>query len=284
VNAPAGGIEKASAQAGGGPKALAQAGGGPNASAQASGQAGEAPNASAAAVFTLFSDALSQARTAADLTARVLRQGLARRGAASLAVSGGTTPALYFEELARTQLPWGDILVFFVDERCVAPEDQRSNFALLKRALLDRAPLPADNVHPMPGLLEPEAGAGTYEALVRRVFADRLGQSGPGLPEFDCIHLGMGGDGHTASLFPGQAILGEKERLVVASYPERADPPVARLTMTLPLLCAAREVFFLVSGPDKAALARAIEAGTGGNDTPAAMVRPRKAPRWLARP
>lgn len=243
-----------------------------------------APESRSPATFRLFPDALSQARGAAELAARTLRLGVSRRGAASLAVSGGTTPALFFEELAAVDLPWDAIHVFFVDERCVAPHDPQSNFALLERTLLARAPLPAGNVWPMPGLQEPEEGARAYEALIRRVFAKRLGQPGPETPEFDCVHLGMGGDGHTASLFPGQAILGETRRLVAASYPDKADPPVARLTMTPPLLCAAREVFFLVSGQDKTALARSIAAGTGPDQAPAALVRPRRAPTWLARP
>ncbi|GAB6038582.1 6-phosphogluconolactonase [Fundidesulfovibrio butyratiphilus] len=242
------------------------------------------PDERAPAAFTLFADPRSQARAAVDLATRALLRAEAERGAASLAVSGGTTPALFFEELAGAKLPWDRLQVFFVDERCVEPHDARSNFALLARTLLARAPLPGGNVWPMPGRLAPEEGARAYEALLRRIFAERLGQPGPGLPEFDCLHLGMGGDGHTASLFPGQAILGESARLVVASYPERADPAVARLTMTLPLLCAAREAFFLVSGPDKTALARTIAAGAGGESLPAALVRPRRAPIWLARP
>ena len=232
-------------------------------------------------MFLRFTDAQAHARGAAALCADAARQGAARNGAASLAFSGGTTPALFFECLAGQDVPWACVHVFFVDERCVPQADPRSNFLLARDALLSRVPLPSGRIWPMPGHLSPEEGAGLYEARLRRAFAEHLGQTGPGVPSFDFIHLGMGGDGHTASLFPGDKALGETRKLVTAVSPVAASPPVPRLTMTLPLLCAARKVLFLVAGADKARLAEKACQGPQDVRLPASLVRPAEPPVWF---
>jgi len=240
---------------------------------------------------------------AASLTARAAREAVAARGRFTLALSGGTSPLRYFELLSGEALPWDKVHVFWADERLVAPDSPDSNYRLAREHLLSRAPIPEANVHPMrgvewpnghggvvekggcpPGFLEDDAAAGQpdsavaaaacYEVLLRQYFM------GEHVPVFDVIHLGVGGDGHTASLFPGQPALGERARWVLPVRYAGASPPVARLTLTLPVLNAARLVFFLASGAAKARLAEAAVTGEGGG-FPAALVRPAGQVHWL---
>ena len=212
----------------------------------------------------------------AELTANAAREAVAKRGRFALALSGGTTPARYLELLAAQELPWQAVHVFWADERLVEPESPDSNCHLARERLLSRVPVPEGNVHPMVGgaWRSQEQAAQAYETLLRGFFGNK------GLPVFDVIHLGLGGDGHTASLFPGQPALGEQKRLVVPVEYAKASPPVARLTLTLPVINAARLVFFLVSGPDKARLAREIQEGNG-EGYPASLIRPAGRLVWL---
>ncbi|WP_243358439.1 6-phosphogluconolactonase [Fundidesulfovibrio terrae] len=251
---------------------------------------------------------------AAALTAAAARDAVAARGRFSLALSGGATPARYFELLAAEDLPWDKVHVFWADERLVAPDSPDSNYRMARERLLSRAPIPEANVHPMRGAMWPggvngagpspdapgasapgagqpvqegraihadatdrsvqgEAAAG-YEAVLRRFFGEG------GIPAFDVVHLGLGGDGHTASLFPGQPALGERVRWVVPVFYAGASPPVPRLTLTLPVLNAACLVLFLASGADKAALARSAFSDDGGG-YPAGLVRPAGKLVWL---
>jgi 6-phosphogluconolactonase len=226
-----------------------------------------------------FPDLEAASRHAAGLTARVARSAAAERGRFSLALSGGSTPARFFELLAGEDLPWDLVHVFWADERLVAQDSPDSNFRLAREHLLSGAPIPTGNVHPMaiapPGPTTPEQQARAYEGILRSFFG------GEGFPAFDVIHLGLGGDGHTASLFPGQPALSERGRLVVPVEYAKASPPVPRLTLTLPVINAARQVFFLISGSDKLRLAEDILAGRGGA-YPADSVRPAGRLLWLA--
>jgi 6-phosphogluconolactonase len=213
-------------------------------------------------------DALSieAARAIADrIVARV-----SRTGAFAVSLAGGRTPIALYAHLAaqhRDVIPWERVHFFWSDERYVPPDDPASNYRLFRTELLSRVPVPQANVHPMPTDL-PEIGdaAAAYESLLRE-------SHGPGGPLFDLAILGLGVDGHTASLFPGSPALLEIRRWVV---PVLAPvPPARRLTLTLPALNLAREIFFLVAGAEKApALANAFRADFSPEDCPAAGVRP----------
>lgn len=162
-------------------------------------------------------------------------------------LTGGSTPRPAYEELARTiralRRDLGDTTLWFSDERCVPPSDDRSNYRLVKQALLDPLDdLPAPAVKRMQGELGPEKGAAAYE----RDLLDA------GEPEFDMVLLGLGPDGHCASLFPDQPSLGERSRLVIGVEEAGLEPFVPRISLTLPALASARQIAFLVTGEDKA--------------------------------
>ena len=174
-----------------------------------------------------------------------------------LALSGGRTPAALYGLLAGSDLPWASMSLWFGDERCVPPEHPDSNYGMAHHTLLSRAPVEA---HRMRG---EECDAEGYERELREAF----GVDAPDVPRFDLVLLGLGADGHTASLFPGDAALEERERLVVRV--ERLDH--ARLTLTLPVLSAAAEALFLVTGAEKRGALRALIEGDP--TIPAARVR-----------
>ena len=175
------------------------------------------------------------------------REAVNARGVFSLALSGGQTPLALFHLLSRPEhacrLPWGQTIVAWVDERCVPHRHEASNYGAALAAL---APLAcAKQVLPIDGTLPPEEAARRYE----NTLAAALSPAPHTPPVFDCILLGMGGDGHTASLFPGSSGLRETQRAVCAQYPETAPHP--RITLTLPVLNAARSCLFLVTGEGK---------------------------------
>lgn len=232
-----------------------------------------------AAKLELFPDLETACARAAALTACAARDAVASRGRFSLALSGGSTPARYFEQLAGLDLPWQAVHVFWADERLVARDDPASNYALARAHLFTRAAIPDENIHPMTDSALPldalEAQARACESMLRGFFG------ADGLPSFDAVHLGVGDDGHTASLFPGQPALDERERWVLPVVYAQSKPPVPRLTLTLPVLNAARLVFFLASGQGKVKLAREIREEKG-NAYPASHVRPRGDLFWLA--
>lgn len=215
--------------------------------------------------------AAEAAETAAGLIARLLAAAAAARGRARLALAGGRTPEacyrLLAEEPHRGRIPWEALEVFWGDERCVPPEAPESNYRMAAQALLDRVPIPPGGVHRMRGELPPEAAAREYEEGLRRAFP---GSGGP--PRLDLLLLGLGPDAHTASLFPGTAALRERERWVAAA---RVEPLGWRLTLTPPMLNAAREVLFLVAGADKAEAVRAVLEGSRDPDRyPGQLVEP----------
>lgn len=235
-----------------------------------------------AATLERSADLEAASQRAAELARSALAQAVTQRGFASLALSGGSTPARFFALLAGAALPWEHIHVFWADERLAAPDSPDSNFRLARESLLSRVPLAADNIHPVRGPGWPEPGAPKTAREAARAYESQLRAffGAAPVPAFDVIHLGLGNDGHTASLFPGQPALAEKTRLALPVAYHGAKPPIERVTLTLPVLNAARLVFFLVSGEDKLQLAQKIAQGRGG-EYPAALVRPAGRLFWL---
>ena len=216
------------------------------------------------------------AEAAAFILAEI-RAAIAARGFCRLALSGGRTPRAVHAELVKQAgaLPWERVQITFGDERCVPPEDEESNYRMARESLLDPAGIPAGNVFRIRGEIAPEEAAREYEARLAAVAA-RLGES---RYVHDLLLLGLGEDGHTASLFPGSPALAETARNVIPATGPK--PPPQRVTMTFPLINAARHVAFLVAGAEKLPLVEAILAG--GSALPAAQVRPAKgALTWIA--
>jgi len=193
---------------------------------------------------------------AAEKFAQIANDAVMKHGAFFVALAGGNTPrelyVLLTQENWRARVPWEKAHIFFGDERCVPPDHIDSNYRMVREALLDKLNLPESKVHRMAGEQEPQLAAAAYETEILQVF------SGEGIepPRFDLILLGLGNDGHTASLFPETSALYEKEKLVVANYVEKFKS--YRLTMTLPLLNNSRNILFLVSGESKAAIVKDI--------------------------
>lgn len=228
-----------------------------------------------------FPDAAAMTAAALELAAGLARAAHNDRGRFTLALSGGGTPLPLYAAMAAKGLgiPWADVLFFFGDERIVPTDDPRSTYGAVAPALFVPGRIPAGNVHPMPvAVAPPERAAAAYEAELRAAF----GAAPDEIPRFDLILLGLGPDGHTASLFPGGPALGETLRLVAAAPPPTtAEPAVPRLTFTLPLLNAARDVLFLATAKGKeAALARVL-AGAPDPAVPASLVRPRGELTWF---
>jgi len=208
-------------------------------------------------------DAAALAPLAAQWLADEIRLAATLRGTCALALAGGSTPRPVYETLAEPSLartiPWDRVRVYFGDERAVPPDHPDSNFRMAREALLARVPLDAGHVHRM------EADAVDLESAASR-YAARLPQA------LDVLVLGVGADGHTASLFPGSSALGERARRVVAATSPR--PPARRLTVTPPVIASARRLVVLAAGADKAeAVARALTGSARPIDVPARLAR-----------
>jgi 6-phosphogluconolactonase len=201
----------------------------------------------------VFPDLEELSRAAAQLFGDASREALRERGRFSVALAGGSTPRRTYELLARPpyrdSVDWPQVDVFWGDERCVAPEDPRSNERMAREALLDRVPIDATRIHPMRCEGDPADAAQRYEALLRNHFGEK--------PRFDLVLLGLGDDGHTASLLPGTDAPSEATRWAIAVK----GGDVERLTLTPPALNAARRIAFLVSGAGKA---KALSAALSG--------------------
>jgi len=210
---------------------------------------------------------------AADEVLRSATEAVTQRGRYTIALSGGSTPRNLYTLLAtnaRNAMPWDRTFFFWGDERHVSPADPESNYRMVEESMLSKAPVPAGNVFRV-AAENPDAtaAADAYEKTLKSFFALEAGQ----LPRFDLILLGLGPDGHTASLFPGTAALREESRLVVANWVEKFK--TSRITFTLPVLNAARCVAFLVSGTDKApALHAVLETDAPGEQYPSKLVHP----------
>lgn len=216
------------------------------------------------------------AHVAAERFAGIAETAVARAGRFTLALAGGSTPKGLYSVLAaepcRTRVPWPQTHVFWGDERCVPPDHAESNYRMVTETLLRHVPIPPTQIHRMRGEdADPDRAAADYERVLKAAFGLPAG----GLPRFDLILLGMGADGHTASLFPGSPALRETARLVVAHYVERLQS--YRLTLTIPVLNEAREIVFLVSGHEKTAILRAVLQGGKRNDPiPVQLIVPRE--------
>jgi 6-phosphogluconolactonase len=212
-------------------------------------------------------------QAAADEVLHAATDAVAQRGSFTIALSGGSTPKNLYTLIAANSspsLPWEKVFFFWGDERHVPPEDPDSNYRMAQETILSKIPIPPANIFRIPGE-NPDASAAAeaYEQTLRKFFAVAPGE----FPRFDLILLGMGPDGHTASLFPETAALQEKSRLVVANWVEKMK--TSRITLTLPVLNAARRVAFLVSGADKAAvLHEVLEGNAPGEKYPSKLVRP----------
>ncbi|MBC8069382.1 MAG: 6-phosphogluconolactonase [Deltaproteobacteria bacterium] len=184
------------------------------------------------------------------------------RGTFSLVLAGGSTPADLYRALANNDdaLPWAATQLWFGDERCVPPTHHDSNYRMAHETLIGPLGLPADRVHRMRGELPPGEAADAYEAEIREAFALAPGE----LPHFDLVLLGIGEDGHTASLFPDTTALGVHDRVVAPNYVPKLD--AHRITLSMPCLCAAQRVWILVAGARKAEIVAAV---LGGPQTPA---------------
>ncbi len=220
-------------------------------------------------------DAASLAARAARHFVELTEQAVAARGRARIAISGGSTPKATFQLLGDPaqpwlqRMPWDRIELYWVDERCVPPDHPDSNYRMTREALLDHVPLRPEQIHRMEGELDPEEAAARYESTLRNTF--RL--EGAETPSFDLLALGMGPDGHTASLFPHSAAIHELGRLSVANHVANKD--AWRITLTWPVINHARSVFFLIAGADKAAVLK--EVLTGPRDVerlPSQLIRP----------
>jgi 6-phosphogluconolactonase len=213
-------------------------------------------------VYLVESDAAALAARAARYFVEKAEQAVAARGRARIAISGGSTPQAAFELMGddsqpwRKRMPWDKLDLWWVDERCVPPDHPDSNFRMTREALLDHVPLKPEQIHRMEGELEPEVAASRYEAALRNSF--RL--EGAETPRFDVVQLGVGPDGHTASLFPHTKALKESGRLAVANHvPEAKD--TWRITLTRPVIDRANDVFFLVGGSGKAKILNEVFMG-----------------------
>ena len=228
-------------------------------------------------------DALAE--LAAHRLADAAREAVGARGEFAVALAGGQTPRAAYERLAtawRDEVPWAHVALYFGDERCVPPRDERSNFHMVAAALLDHVPIAPHRVHRMHGELRPEEGAALYDHSLRAAFGDTASDAARS-PTFDVALLGVGPDGHTASLFPGGAAVGERHRWAVAvPAPSAVQPHVPRITLTLPVLCRSREVWFLCAGAAKRPIVAAILADEPAAAAwPAAMVRGAERTIWL---
>ncbi|MHB8845738.1 MAG: 6-phosphogluconolactonase [Nitrospirota bacterium] len=228
-------------------------------------------------VVRLFRGSGTMDHAAAGLVAAACRDAIVKQGRFTMALSGGNTPQGLYRLLAeapyRDQIDWAESHFFWADERSVPPDHQDSNFRLASDLLLSRVPVPRNNVHRIRGESGPEAAANAYDNELRTFFRASL-------PAFDLVLLGMGPDGHTASLFPSHPAVDESSRLAVPVM----DGPAGhqRITMTLPVLVHASMVLFLVTGQAKAgAVTKVLEQGNPGR-FPAGLVSARSSRvQWL---
>jgi 6-phosphogluconolactonase len=206
----------------------------------------------------VFSDGSGLATAAAERFIGLATMAVAERGQFTVALSGGSTPRAMYTLLAAEEnaarIDWTKVHVFWGDERCVPPDHPGSSFRMARETLLDHVPLPEGNLHRVRGELDPEEAARAYAAELQSFF-------GTEWPCFDLVLLGMGSDGHTASLFPGSPALDERRRSVVAVTAHYEDRPAQRVSLTAPAINTARQIIFLVAGASKAGIVSAVLEG-----------------------
>lgn len=235
-------------------------------------------------------------RAAARFVSNLAYEIVEGRGIFTLVLSGGSTPCGLYELLAGPEfghtMPWNRIHLFWGDERCVPRDSSESNYQMAFKTMISKVDIPEGNVHPMPVEIQPpQAAAGSYADMLKDFFvlvesrAMNRSARGPSvtIPSFDLILLGMGGDGHTASLFPGERALNEDTLWVAAVEKPAGSPPVPRITLTLPVINEAENVLFLVSGREKLAVLQNIleSPSQAAARYPAARVNPRRGRLFL---
>ena len=221
-------------------------------------------------MIRIYPDFESLSTGAAELLAQLATASVEARGRFSMVLSGGNTPRRTYELLSqdpfRGRVPWEKAHVFWGDERCVPANDPRNNSRMARQVLLDCVPVPSGGIHPIECAQSPEDAALRYESLLRAFFAD-------GPPRFDIVLLGLGENGHTASLFPFTPVLDERERWV--SEVHAADQNISRITMTAPVINQARAVVFIVSSASKAQVLQEVLEGPGDpSRLPAQLIHP----------
>jgi 6-phosphogluconolactonase len=226
-------------------------------------------------IYRVFATPADTARAGAQFFSDAVSKAAATRGGARVAISGGSTPRAMFELLADPrepflkQIAWDKVELYWVDERCVPPDNVESNYRMTSEALLSKVPLAAERVHRMEGELEPEVAAARYESVIRNTFK----LEGAETPTFDLILLGMGDDGHTASLFPHTEALNELSHIVVPNHVPQKD--AWRITLTWPVINQGREVAFLIEDVSKAQVLHDVFLGPYQPETyPSQMIRP----------
>jgi 6-phosphogluconolactonase len=229
-----------------------------------------------AVTYKILPGSEALARAMAEQLLAAAQEAVAARGVARIAISGGNTPKRTFEMLADpaatefSVFPWDKTDLFWVDERCVPPDDKDSNYRMTKLALLEKVPLAADHVFRIEGELDPELAAARYESAIRNRF--RL--EGAELPTFDLVALGMGPDGHTASLFPHTAGIHELTRIAIANHVPQKE--TWRVTLTSPVINQGRKVVFLIGGTDKAEVLSSVLGKAYDPETwPSQVIQPK---------
>ena len=220
----------------------------------------------------IYPDTNTLSHEAAQYIVRLANEAIVSHGRFSIALSGGSTPRVLYgllgDEPYRNQINWSQVELFWSDERCVPPDSSDSNYQLAQEVLFSKLSISASQIHRMPAdKPDRDAASLEYTQEMQRAFGT------DGIPSFDLLQLGMGPEGHTASLFPHQPSLHEQQRLVMPVNVPKPPPP--RLTFTPPLLNAAKHVLFLVTGSDKADAVQAVlEGGYQPEEYPAQIVRP----------
>ncbi|MEF8889069.1 MAG: 6-phosphogluconolactonase [Desulfohalobiaceae bacterium] len=228
----------------------------------------------------MFSDFEEQCRYGADRIRDAVRDS-PRERFFHLALSGGNTPARLYELLARRDLQWDRVRVYFVDERLVPPDSPKSNYALVRERLLDRAPIPEANIHPVPGA---DSSSAQAAAEYERSLASLPRSAGSGAPRFDLVLLGMGEDGHIGSLFPGSRALAETDGWAAGVAPEESPDGLPRVSLTLPVINSADLVLVHISGASKTEVLQSMLEGGAEQDLPISRVRPAGTMEWLLSP
>jgi 6-phosphogluconolactonase len=197
-------------------------------------------------VLEIAESAQAAANACASWLLEELRDVVSASSYATIAISGGSTPKMMFDTFARISFPWQKVHMFWVDERCVPPDDSQSNFKLANDSFLKPASVPVENIHRILGEIEPGQAAARYVSEIREFF--RLDEHG--LPSFDVIHRGMGPDAHSASLFPGEPLIGDSKHIAAQVYVEKLKSH--RVTLLPGVLRATKKTAMLVAGEDKA--------------------------------
>jgi len=230
----------------------------------------------------VYPDLRKASQALAERLVEAVRDVLTNKDRFALALSGGKTPRSLYSFLGReysTEISWERVHLFWSDERCVPKYSKDSNFSMAYKALISNVPLPSQNIHRIPAEINPpEKAAGNYERMIREFFKPEEEESFL----FDAMILGVGEDGHTASLFPGSSALVEKSHLVLAVNAPSSFSPQKRITLTLPLINLSRSIFFLASGTKKREVVREIlkQQETARRLYPAAMIHPLGSVAW----